>query len=123
MFKGDYISFPFGDTAAVIPAGKNVKFGKENISDITEETLGTVKKWKDIVEYGAVLISDEIITWIPPVENTRPAPEEEKPQGKEGEGLLDKKTTEKAKEVIKNVISEIITNAADDQAKEKEKKK
>ena len=123
MFKGDYISFPFGDTAAVISAGKNVKFGKENISDITEETLGTVKKWKDIVEYGAVLISDEIITWIPPVENTRPAPEEEKPQGRKGEGILDKKTTEKAKEVIKNVISEIITNAAEDQAKEKEKKK
>ena len=66
MFKGDYISFPVGESVAMLPPGESVEVGRENISGITEEKLGTVKKWKDIIEYGAILISDEIIAWIAP---------------------------------------------------------
>lgn len=66
MFKGDYISFPVGTTQARLPAGKSVEVGRRDISDITVEKLGTKKQFKDIIDYAAVLISDEIITWIEP---------------------------------------------------------
>ncbi|MCX6983662.1 MAG: hypothetical protein NT118_02775 [Lentisphaerae bacterium] len=66
MFRGDYMSFPVGESAALLPAASSVTVGRQNISDITKENIGSVKKWKDIIEYGAVLISDEVITWLPP---------------------------------------------------------
>ncbi len=66
MFKGDYMSFPVGESTALLPAGSSVNVGRQNISDITKDNIGSVKKWKDIIEYGAVLISDEVITWLPP---------------------------------------------------------
>lgn len=69
MFRGDYLAFPFGATVAVIPAGQSASFGRENISDLTKENLGTVKKWKDMIECGAILISDETITWTEPIKN------------------------------------------------------
>lgn len=65
MFKGDYMSFPVGESVALLPADSSVTVGRQNISDITRENIGSVKKWKDIIEYGAVLISDEVITWLP----------------------------------------------------------
>jgi tetratricopeptide (TPR) repeat protein len=66
MFRGDYMSFPVGESVALLPADSSVTVGRQNISDITRENIGSVKKWKDIIEYGAVLISDEVITWLPP---------------------------------------------------------
>jgi hypothetical protein len=64
MFKGDYISFPVGETKALLKAGESVTVGRQNITDITKEKLGSVKEFKDIIEYAAVLISDEVITWV-----------------------------------------------------------
>ncbi len=66
MFKGDYISFPVGVTQAKLPAGKSITVGRRDISDITIEKLGVKKQFKDIIDYAAVLISDEIITWVEP---------------------------------------------------------
>jgi len=64
MFKGDYISFPVGETISVLKAGQTVKVGRKNISELTEDRFGSPKKFKDIIEYAAVLISDEVITWV-----------------------------------------------------------
>jgi tetratricopeptide (TPR) repeat protein len=66
MFKGDYISFPVGATQAKLPAGQSITVGRRDISDVTIEKLGTKKQFKDIIDYAAVLISDEIITWVEP---------------------------------------------------------
>jgi len=66
MFKGDYISFPVGKTAALLKPGEELKFGRKNISELTKENLGAVRHFNDIIEYAAVLISDEIITWVEP---------------------------------------------------------
>ena len=66
MFKGDYISFPIGSSVATLPPGDQVEVGRRNIADITKEKLGTEKRWKDIIEYGAVLLSDEQIAWVAP---------------------------------------------------------
>ncbi|MCK5844193.1 MAG: hypothetical protein KAG97_05750, partial [Victivallales bacterium] len=71
MFKGDYISFPIGDSVATLPAGECVEVGRKNISAVTKEKLGAEKKWKDIIEYGAILISDELIAWVAPKQPTR----------------------------------------------------
>ncbi len=64
MFKKDYISFPVGETVALLKAGESVTVGRQYISGITREKLGMVKKFKDIIEYAAVLISDETILWV-----------------------------------------------------------
>jgi tetratricopeptide (TPR) repeat protein len=103
MFKGDYISFPVGDSTALLPAGSSVTAGRQNISDITKESIGSVKKWKDIIEYGAVLISDEVITWVPPA--LKPPVNESVPDEES-----DQKNTaaDKAKEVIQTVIDSVI---------------
>ena len=85
MFRGDYMSFPVGESAALLPAGSSVNVGRQNISDITKENIGSVKKWKDIIEYGAVLISDEVITWLPPA--PKPSASEDAP------GESDQKST------------------------------
>jgi hypothetical protein len=66
MMKGDYLSFPVANSVAQIPSGQSITFGGINISYITKQNLGTEKKWKDAVEYGAILISDELITWVTP---------------------------------------------------------
>jgi hypothetical protein len=102
MFRGDYMSFPVGESVALLPAASSVNFGRQNISDITRDNIGSVKKWKDIIEYGAVLISDEVITWLPPA----PKPLADTPAADEP----DQKNTPtgKAKEVIKAVIDAVI---------------
>ncbi len=70
--------------------------GRQNISDVTKESLGSVKKWKDIIDFGAVLISDEVITWVPP------AP---KPKIEENTGDLN--TTDKTLNAINNAIDSV----------------
>ncbi len=102
MFRGDYMSFPVGESVALLPAASSVNFGRQNISDITKENIGSVKKWKDIIEYGAVLISDEVITWLPPA----PKPPADTPAADEPDQK--NTTTDKAKEVIKTVIDAVI---------------
>ena len=64
MFKKDYISFPVGETVALLKAGESVTVGRQYISGVTKDKLGMVKKFKDIIEYAAVLISDETILWV-----------------------------------------------------------
>lgn len=64
MFKGDYISFPVGETTATLKSGETMVVGRQNISDITKDKLGSVKKFKDIIDYAAVIVSDELISWI-----------------------------------------------------------
>jgi tetratricopeptide (TPR) repeat protein len=66
MFKGDYITFPVGDTLSLVKAQEKISVGRRNISDITEKKLGEEKEFKDIIEYAGVLISDEMILWIEP---------------------------------------------------------
>jgi len=66
MFIGDYVSFPVGESVAILNPGDTVTVGRRNIGDVTLEKLGVEKKWKDIIEYGAVIISDEMIAWISP---------------------------------------------------------
>jgi len=64
MFKGDYLSFPVGDTIALLKAGQSIKVGRKNISELTEDRFGSPKKFRDIIDYAAVIISDELITWV-----------------------------------------------------------
>ncbi|HCE42506.1 MAG TPA: hypothetical protein DET40_03040 [Lentisphaeria bacterium] len=96
MFKGDYMSFPIGDSVALLSAGTSVNFGRQNISDITKENLGSTKKWKDIIEFGAVLISDEVITWVPPAPKP---PSEEKTDEPDA--------AQKAKGILNDVIDSV----------------
>ena len=67
MFIGDYVTFPVGKSIAVIRPGETVQVGRQNINELTENKVGTIKDWNDIIEYGAILISDELITWVTPV--------------------------------------------------------
>ncbi len=103
MFRGDYLTFPFGSPVALIPAGKSVVFGKENISEITEDLLGQARKWKDAIEFGAVLISDELVTWTPPM---RSPEEPEKAQNLPADESR-KTGTDKAVELMDNVIDKL----------------
>ncbi len=64
MIQGDYLSFPVGDTVALLKAGDTASLGRKNINDITRERFGTVKKFKDIIDYAAVVISDEVVCWV-----------------------------------------------------------
>jgi hypothetical protein len=102
MFRGDYMSFPIGESTALLPAVSSINVGRQNISDITKDNIGSVKKWKDIIEYGAVLISDEVITWIPPA--PKPPVNETAPD----ESAQKNTAADKAKEVIKTVIDSVI---------------
>ncbi len=99
MFKGDYISFPVGDPVANLAKGSSVTVGRQNINDVTKESLGSVKKWKDIIEYGAILISDEVITWVPPA--PKPPTPPDKPAEKQD-------ISEKAGTIIKDVIDSVV---------------
>ncbi|HBC88913.1 MAG TPA: hypothetical protein DCZ94_18375 [Lentisphaeria bacterium] len=101
MFKGDYISFPVGESVALLGAESSVTVGRQNINEITKDNLGSVKKWKDIIEYGAVLISDEVITWVPPAPKSAEAESQEKSPGKQD-------PASKAKEIIKDVIDSTV---------------
>ena len=89
MFKGDYISFPVGETLAALPPGRSVEIGRRGIGEVSERILGVKKKFKDIIEYAAVVISDETISWIeskkvgdilpdPPEETSVPAKESQR---------------------------------------------
>ena len=73
MFKNDYISFPVEKTLAVLKAGETFKADVADIAKLTEDDLGKEKKFTDVIQYGAVLISDEVITWAKQVSDIQPA--------------------------------------------------
>jgi tetratricopeptide (TPR) repeat protein len=108
MFKGDYISFPVGETVAVLKAGESVTVGRRNITDITQEKLGSVKKFKDIIEYAAVLISDEVITWV---------------EAKEAQHIKDKssETVKNQKDLAKEIINMAVESMSEKNTPDKEK--
>lgn len=64
MFKGDYVSFPVGETISVLNPGQSIEVGRKDISALTEDLFGVKKKFKDIIEYAAVILSDEAILWV-----------------------------------------------------------
>ena len=110
MFKGDYVSFPIGDSVAILPAGEQVEVGRKNISDMTKEKLGVEKKWKDIIEYGAILISDELIAWIAPKTPSiigGDAPASEK-KSDDSTASTTKKLKDQAKDAAKKIINTVI---------------
>lgn len=118
MFKGDYISFPVGETVALLKAGESVNVGRKNISDITEEKLGTEKSFKDIIEYAAVLISDEVITWVEPVRVEEIKDREDYPEINKNNKKYDS-STDVIKDNIKTVVNKVIDKAVDAVAEEK----
>ena len=73
MFKNDYISFPVESTLAVLKAGETFKADIADIAKLTKDDLGKEKKFTDVIQYGAVLISDEVITWAKQVSDIQPA--------------------------------------------------
>ena len=73
MFKNDYISFPVEKTLAVLKAGETFKADIADIAKLTKDDLGKEKKFTDVIQYGAVLISDEVITWAKQVSDIQPA--------------------------------------------------
>ena len=73
MFKNDYISFPVESTLAVLKAGETFKADVADIAKLTKDDLGKEKKFTDVIQYGAVLISDEVITWAKQVSDIQPA--------------------------------------------------
>lgn len=83
MFLGDYLSFPVGKSAAILPAGGKVQFDRHNLTDLTVDRLGEKKHWRDLIAYGAVIITDERIAWVEPVNRELPAPPLAKPEPKE----------------------------------------
>jgi tetratricopeptide (TPR) repeat protein len=107
MFKGDYISFPIGDSVAIIPPKDQVEVGRKNISDVTKEKLGTEKKWKDIIEYGAILISDELIAWIAPRTPTKMKKNTQQPPGDDSTKTLKNQAKTAAKKIINTVIDNL----------------
>ncbi len=101
MFIGDYISFPIGDSLAVLHPGEEASVGRKNITELTEERLGEVKKWEDIIDYGAVLIADEMLAWI--------EPKSREPLLKpETEPVIDEDTRKKARGVLKKALKKSI---------------
>ena len=74
MFKNDYVSFPVEKTLAVLKTGETFQTDISEISKITKEELGKEKKFTDVIQYGAVLISDEVITWAKQASDLQPTP-------------------------------------------------
>lgn len=106
MFKGDYVTFPVGESIAQLPAGGRVKLERTDISAVTKGDLGVEKQFKDIIEYGAVLISDELITWVPPVSANFQGEGPAKP-------LVDKeKLVNTAKRLLGKVVDQAVEAAA-----------
>ena len=111
MFIGDYITFPVGESVAILRPGETISVGRKNINEVTKEKIGSVKKWKDIIEYGAVLISDELIAWVAPVSREpmqEPPPEEEKKEEKKTDPIIDDNITNSAKKAAKRLLNKAI---------------
>jgi len=105
FFSGDYVSFPIGETLAVLKTGETNTVGRKNITEITEETLGSVKKFKDIIEFAAVVISDELITWA--------EPKTAGPVAQANEPTLKDKLSEQATKLGKDVLGKAIDAASE----------
>ncbi|OGV39888.1 MAG: hypothetical protein A2020_15830 [Lentisphaerae bacterium GWF2_45_14] len=110
MFKGDYVSFPVGDTVALLKAGESITVGRRNISAVTQENLGSPRKFKDIIDYAAVLISDELISWV----ESKTAPQIKEPGPME-------KTKNMAIELVNNLIESMSSAGTREDEKKKQK--
>ena len=116
MFKKDYISFPVGETLALLKPGQTVEIGRRNIGEVSENILGMKKKFKDIIEFAAVMISDETISWIESknVGENLPEPVKEKEPLHLGKAKTTADVlTEKAKEVVKDAVNSVIDKTID----------
>ena len=116
MFKKDYISFPVGETLALLKPGQTVEIGRRNIGEVSENILGMKKKFKDIIEFAAVMISDETISWIESknVGEILPEPVQEKEPLHLGKAKTTADVlTEKAKEVVKDAVNSVIDKTID----------
>ena len=116
MFKKDYISFPVGETLALLKPGQTVEIGRRNIGEVSENILGMKKKFKDIIEFAAVMISDETISWIESknVGEILPEPVKEKKPLHLGKAKTTADVlTEKAKEVVKDAVNSVIDKTID----------
>ncbi len=116
MFKKDYISFPVGETLALLKPGQTVEIGRRNIGEVSENILGMKKKFKDIIEFAAVMISDETISWIESknVGEILPEPVKEKEPLHLGKAKTTADVlTEKAKEVVKDAVNSVIDKTID----------
>lgn len=123
MFKGDYVTFPVGETIANLKAGESIEFGRRHISDVTKEKLNSEKEFKDIIQCAAVMISDESINWVmvnKVVSPTKNAPE--KKVDRTGEissklnGKVDRamdKAIDKADKLMDKAIDKTIDKVSD----------
>jgi len=64
MFKHDYVTIPLPRTIAMLKAGDELKDSLTEVSEKTKSELGKQKSFQDIIDYGAILISDEAIIWL-----------------------------------------------------------
>lgn len=118
MFKGDYVSFPVGETVALLNPGQSIEIGRKNINDLTENLFGTRKKFKDIIEYAAVMISDESICWVESklVDTVKDDSEAKKHEPKitdEAMKSIKSKFSDKTVEVITNAVEKAIDKGAE----------
>ncbi len=116
MFRKDYISFPVGETLALLNPGQTIEIGRRNIGEVSEKILGVKKKFKDIIEFAAVIISDETISWIESknVGEILPEPAKEKEPAQPGKAKTAADAlTEKAKEIMKDAVGGMIDKAVD----------
>jgi imidazolonepropionase-like amidohydrolase len=72
MFKNDYTTFPVEKTFAHLKAGETLSIEINDIKEITANELGKERQFGDIINYGAVLISDELILWAGQEPNAAP---------------------------------------------------
>lgn len=122
MFKGDYVTFTVGESIATLKTGQKVKLERKDITELTKQELGEAKQFEDIVEYGAVLISDEVITWVPPVGavfSGSPQGGKSKPENPLNQEYL----TTTAKKVIRHLIDKTLEQATAPASTDANKKK
>jgi tetratricopeptide (TPR) repeat protein len=79
MFKNDYIAFPVERTVARLKSGDILTIEINDIKKITSSELGKERQFSDIINYGAVLISDELIMWAG--QQAEPASENQSVEG------------------------------------------
>jgi hypothetical protein len=79
MYKNDYIAFPVERTVAKLKSGDILTIEINDIKKITSSELGKERQFSDIINYGAVLISDELIMWAG--QQAEPASENQSVEG------------------------------------------
>jgi len=81
MFKKDCVAFPVEKTFAAVNAGDTLAIEVNDIKKITISELGSERQFSDIINYGAVLISDELIVWANQASRASGSSVEEAPKG------------------------------------------